>query len=432
MARRKRLKAEMWDKMQYLFRHYYDCTVHSVFYLEDHIDEKLIGEIFLGFLAKVPILRSTWVDRFLKPVWKVNADYTLQDFFEVVETDDEDTTLNEFITQAIDPTGKVQLKVYIIRTKERDILAMLTNHMCFDGGDLSYITKKLVENYNHYKDTGELVIDVKQGTRSADQIYMDMTFKEKVKAKLLFKNVSEVKGNTIFPYTPISDVDKPRLILHKVDSKVFNDVRKKGKMMDAKLNDIFLAAFFKALFDICDIDPNADNSITIPSMINLRKHLYDQDTLGLTNMTGFMPCTVKKDEKDNMTDTVKKVMQSLAPVKADEHNGLYSLPLLKLAYGILPQRISEIAIRLGYQNPLIGMSNIGIIDPNHYIFGGVKTVDAWFSGAIKYKPYIQLALTTFNGEITFSVGFKGNDEDEKNVRDMLVNIERYLRQYITE
>lgn len=426
------LKAEMWDKMQYLFRNYYDCTVHSVFYLEDKIDENMIGEIFMGFLKKVPVLRSTWIDRFSKPYWKVNKKYSLADFFEVVETSDEEKSLNEFITQPIDMYGKIQLKVKIFRTEKRDILAMLSNHMCFDGGDLSYITKKLVENYNNYKQTGKLVVDVKQGTRSADQIYMDMTFREKVKAKLLFKNVSEVKGKTTFPYTKASELDIPRLVLHKVDSSVFNAVRAKGKEMGAKLNDVFLAAYYRALFDICTIDPEADYSITIPSMINLRKFFIDKDTLGLTNMTGFMLCNIKNDPSDNMTATVKKVMDALAPVKADEYNGLYSLPLLKLAYGILPQRFSELAIMQGYQNPLIAMSNIGPIDPKNYIFGGVKLTDAWFSGAIKYKPYIQLALTTFNGNITFSVGSKCNDEDEKNIRAMLSNIEKYLKMYAQE
>lgn len=38
---------------------------------------------------------------------------------------------------------------------------------------------------------------------------------------------------------------------------------------------------------------------------------------------------------------------------------------------------------------------------------------AWYTGAIKYKPYIQLAATTFMGEITFSVAVRCNEEDCK-------------------
>ncbi|NLT19318.1 MAG: hypothetical protein GXY10_08005, partial [Clostridiales bacterium] len=48
------------------------------------------------------------------------------------------------------------------------------------------------------------------------------------------------------------------------------------------------------------------------------------------------------------------------------------------------------------------------------------------------KPYIQLALTTFNGDITFSVGFKGNDEDEIRVKEMMKSVENYLKKYIEE
>lgn len=432
MAKR-RLKAEMWDKMQYLFRNYYDCTVHSVFYFDGTIDEKALGEVLLGILQKVPVLHSSFQDRFVKPFWKVNRKFNLEDFFELVVTEEPVEYLNGFITLPIIATDKLQIRVRVIRSHGKDTLAMLTNHMCFDGGDLFYFTKKIVENYNNYKKTGELTIDIKQGTRAADQVYKDMPFTEKLKAKVLFKNVSEVKGKTTFPYTDDALDDSPRLILHKVDSSVFNEAKAKGKKFNASMNDIFLAAYFKTLFDICTIDPAADNSITIPSMINLRKYMLEKDTLGLTNMTGFMPCTVKKEPADDMTRTIIKVMKSLERSKADEHNGLYSLPLLKLAYGILPQKLAEVAIKLGYQNPLIGMSNIGPINPDNYTLeGGIKAVDAWFSGAIKFKPYIQVALTTFNGDITFSVGFRGNDEDEKTVRAMLESIESYLRKFIVE
>lgn len=163
-----RLKAEMWDKMQYLFRNYYDCTVHSVFYFDGQIDEKSLGEVYMGILAKVPVLHSTFMDRFVKPFWKVNRKYNLEEFFQLVETADPEDYLNNFIATPIIATDKLQLKVRVIRSEGKDILAMLSNHMCFDGGDLFYFTQKIVENYNEYKKTGVLNIDIKQGTRAAD------------------------------------------------------------------------------------------------------------------------------------------------------------------------------------------------------------------------------------------------------------------------
>ena len=36
------IKAEMWDKMQYLFRNYYDRMVHCVQYYDGPIDVKVL------------------------------------------------------------------------------------------------------------------------------------------------------------------------------------------------------------------------------------------------------------------------------------------------------------------------------------------------------------------------------------------------------
>ena len=42
---------------------------------------------------------------------------------------------------------------------------------------------------------------------------------------------------------------------------------------------------------------------------------------------------------------------------------------------------------------------------------------------MKYKPYMQLALTSLLGDITMTIAIRGNDEDEKTVNrffDMII------------
>ena len=110
--------------------------------------------------------------------------------------------------------------------------------------------------------------------------------------------------------------------------------------------------------------------------------------------------------------------------------GLYSLPLLKLAYTILPFTVSEFAIKLGYSNPLIGMSNIGLLKEQELMFGEAKPIDAFMTGAIKYKPYMQLALTTFNNRITMTIAIRGNEEDENIVERFFDLIEQNMTDFI--
>lgn len=44
-------------------------------------------------------------------------------------------------------------------------------------------------------------------------------------------------------------------------------------------------------------------------------------------------------------------------------------------------------------------------------FGDLTTEDTFITGSIKKAPYIQLALTTYNNEITFTVALYANEED---------------------
>ena len=45
---------------------------------------------------------------------------------------------------------------------------------------------------------------------------------------------------------------------------------------------------------------------------------------------------------------------------------------------------------------------------------------------MKGKPYMQLALTTFEGEVTFSIAITGNEEDEKIVEEFFGLIDKNM------
>lgn len=72
------------------------------------------------------------------------------------------------------------------------------------------------------------------------------------------------------------------------------------------------------------------------------------------------------------------------------------------------------------------MSNIGSINPADYALGELKPCDGFYTGAVKGKPYMQLALTTFEGEVTFSIAITGNEEDEKIVEEFFGLIDKNM------
>ncbi len=399
--------------------------MHAAYFYDGNIDEKALGEVYMAVIKEIDILHSTYHNNFIKPYWTLNDDFTLDDFFKVINTSEPIKELDDFMGYTVPANSKVQMRVALIRSGNKDILAVVVNHMCFDGADLRYLNVKVAETYTIYKETGLLKPDIKKGTRSAEQVYYKLNEEDRKTAKRLYKNISTVENNFTFPFAKDDGSEKCRLVRQKLFREDFLKMKAKGKEIGATINDVILAAYFRALYKY--IDTNG-NSITVPCMYDLRKYTGGV-SLGLTNMIGFMPCTLSPDVGKTMLDTVEKVKTALKGAKEDRFTGLYSLPLLKLAYGIFPHFISEFAIRLGYTNPYIGMSNIGIIKPLEFNFDGLTPVDAFYSGAIKYKPYMQLALTTFENEITFSVGIRGNDEDAKIFSDFMNVVIEEIKQF---
>ena len=199
-------------------------------------------------------------------------------------------------------------------------------------------------------------------------------------------------------------------------------------MLGVTVNDMMLAFYVRSLYEIGMF--RDDERLTIPCMVDLRRHIvHGGAETGLTNHTGFMQCSVAQ-KGETINDTLVEVLHSVRKSKDDPYMGLYSLPLLKLAYAIFPFAISETAIKIGYLNPLIGMSNIGLLDDKALAMGEANIIDGFMTGAVKYKPYMQLALTTLLGDITMTIAIRGSDEDEKIVNrffDMIIaNMEKFV------
>ncbi len=423
----KTLKAELWDKMQYMFRNYYDRMVHCVHYYDGKLDVKILKQVIVWTIEKVPVLHSAFHGNLVEPYWSLE-DYTVSDILTEKETNHLEKDIDDFITGDIEIESNVQIKMLLLHDGDRDVLCVLVNHMCMDGGDMKYFMKKLAENYNKLLN-GNRDLHIKTGSRSYDAVYSKLSGEELAHAKGLYKNISQVKDEHYFPLTKPAEDDYKMIVRRKIDRDRFAQFRKIGKTMDVTVNDLMLAVYIRALYQVGMYGD--DERLTIPCMVDLRRHIVGggEDT-GLTNHTGFMQCSTSK-KGATINDTLIEVIRSVRQSKKDAYMGLYSLPLLKLAYAIFPYVISETAIKIGYLNPLIGMSNIGILEDGKLKMGDANLVDGFMTGAIKYKPYMQLALTSLLGEVTMSVAIKGNDVDKAKVNEffdlLIANVDEFIK-----
>ncbi len=423
MARR--LNAELWDKMHYLFRDFNDRMVHVELKYDFIPDIDALKTVLICAFEKAPVLHSRFVDNKLSTHWEVMP-YKIDDVFSVIYPDDIEKAVDEFLTQYISPTESIQMKVALFIKDDKSTLCMVENHMCMDGGDLKYFLQEFCENYSKYVSEGISPIHFRTGSRSYDDVYSGFSKTEAGVARRLFKNIN-ARDDHKFPLTPDNIRDESFIARKKFSEDVLKKLKAKGKELGATINELLLASYFFSIYELAGYP--ASDTVMISNAIDLRRHMNSVDNKGFTNHTSWMQCAIPERGKD-IFETIKYVVLSSNKFKKDKFMGLYGLPLLNFGYNVLPHGVSEEIIKIGYSNPLMAMSNIGILNGQHFALCGHEPTDAFMSGAVKYKPFVLLTATTYKNIITLSMCVRGNDEDKKIVSRFFELMEKNIHTII--
>ena len=417
----KYMKAQMWDKMQYLFRNYYDRMIHIKLTFDTQLDIDALKKAYKYLLDKIPVLRSSYHNNFIKPYWRINSSYDINAAIAMQNVTDEsqlESAVKKAITYEIKASSKIQLRATVIRLNGKDTLVQIVNHMCMDGGDLKHFTAALASAYSQAVRGEKIDVAVKEGDRSHWQLYSGFDSKQAKIAKGLYNNISRIKAKTKFPFTKDKDIT-PRIVVKQTDAETYNKIKEFSKNTDTTVNDIILAAYIRRLYVVTHRPAN--QPLDIPCMVDLRRYIDKKDSYGYSNHVGFMISEVDRLDADPKV-TLAKIKDCSHKAKSDPYMGLYALPLLNLAYTVFPHFISEIAISLGYDNPYTGLSNIGVLNKDELTFGSHAPIDAYITGAIKKKPYMQLSVCTYEGRISFTIADKCGAQDEKIIRTFLDDV----------
>lgn len=423
----RKLKAELWDKMHYLFRDFNDRMVHVELEYDYEINIEALKTVIVCFFEKDPILHSSFTDNHISPYWKVNR-YSVDDVLTVenVSEDNLREKVDEFLTQYLPPEGEVQMKFCVLNHCGKSTLCIVENHMCMDGGDFKYWLKDFCRNYNDYVQNKISPLDIRSGSRSYTEVYNDFSPKDQKAAQNLYKNINK-RDNHRFPFTESKPEDKSFIARKVISAEKMMNLKAVGKNHGATINDMLTAAYFYSIYELAGFEKS--ESVSISCAIDLRRHIKDNSEMGYTNHTAWMQCKIPELGRD-IFETLQYVVRSCNQFKQDKYMGLYGLPLLSLGYKIMPHAASEEIIKIGYSNPLIAMSNIGILEVDKLALDGHEPITGFMSGAVKYKPFVLLSATTIRNETTLSICCRGNDEDKKIIGKFFDLMEKNIDNFI--
>lgn len=418
----KRIPAELYDKMNYMCRRWMDRIARFEIDYDYVPDTEALKTVLICLIESAPVLHSRFVDNHINPYWKV-SDYHIDDILTVKETTDLLRSADEFLLQDISEKNNVQIKVGLFTCQGQSRLCFAFNHMCMDGGGLKSFLSDMYANYNSYLQNKTISVFHSGKTRVYDCVYDSMNKEEKKAAKKLYANYSAKYSNSL-PFTEANESDEKIFVRKKIDADIFESARLAAKKHGATANDLIAAAYIRAAYDI--IGCPETEKMEIASAVDLRRYMKHPENIGYTNHTTFTPCVVEA-KGETMRDTLKAVVKSTSEVKNDKFMGLYGIPLLNLGFSTMFYIQAEFITSLFYNVANLSISNVGAIDPYMLEFEGNLPTCVWVGGAAKKKPCAAVNVLSYDGDLTITICFRGNESDKEIIVRFFDKIEENIK-----
>lgn len=417
MAAKMKYKAEIWDVMQFFFSKFNDHQIHCVMRLDMRIDENRLKHAVDLLIGVFPLLKCRFTLNRGIPRWE-DAGLDSGSMVFLKPTENADAELNRLICFRNSERVGPQLTVFIVRSRDSDALCAVVNHMLCDAAGFKEILYLLCSIYSRLESDPDFRPGVENTSRGTRQILNGFGWKEKFKIILQPYRLSRCDDSVVFRLE--SRESSPFLVTHTIPKSRFLAAKAFAKRRGATVNDVMLAAYLRALQQVLP-----GKATAIQCILDLRKYLPRPHAKLLCNLTSTLVCDIGPDVGAAFEDTLLKVKSAMDAEK-QQLSCLHLILLLEVAFRILPYPLLKRAVLKAYRNPPLAMSNIGILDEKRLVFGHISVKSAFMSGSVKYKPYFQLALSTFRNEPTLSIALRGSETDRKKIEQFLNTVDREL------
>ncbi|GKU24506.1 siderophore synthetase [Clostridium folliculivorans] len=412
-----RFKSEAFDVFQFLSEEYKynDHQLHCVLQFKGKVEEKILERaINLSFKA-IPILSSKYVEDTKRPYWE-SCDFKEVNDYLIVTKDK--SSFDDFIVIPTNEFNGPQVR-FCLYGGTICMLAVIMNHMICDAAGFKQYIYLLSDLYSKLYKDNNYVLDKKiNGTRSINIITDNISSFTKMKILTSRKIVSNKTGHLKFPISHNSD-KKPFIKKYIISKDRYIKIKDYCQKNNFTINDVFLAAYYRVMFNILKVKHN--DKLNIAIMIDMRRHLKNKTIDSLCNLASSVVTGIEYCEKDNFFETACKVKNDV-DLKKNSYFGMKGFLEIELAFKILSYKTIKKLLKKHFNNPVIGMTNIGILDKRKLKFGNTEVEQAFMCGSIKYAPYFQLALSSFDDTVTLTVNLFGDMNDQVTVNDFLLQI----------
>lgn len=381
------------DLMQYINTRYHEPFIHEQIEFTGHFDLNKFKDAIYKLIEVFPLLKCYYDCQ--KNVYIENEDFNIDDILRI----DDEYALSSLLTESLDMKRKL-----IQFTLSKNFLIITISHLICDGVGFKNLIYLFCDFYN-------------QKTSDDFQFLMNRKFSQlTTKVKLNTWSMLNMFISMLHSYRNKKIYDKRSdehdyLVKRTISASYMSIVHTLAKVQGATLNDVFLAAYARA---ICM--QYGCKKISIPCTVDLRK--YAKDKTGIANLTGSYTINIKMNQKDGFTKTLAAVSKKMKKQKRTK-NDIAGPMLLVSKYE--KSTLEEFLNLYGNMNtsPFSDYTNLGILDDKRLRFNGIQITNAIGYSCLNKAPYCSIAISSFKGETTFSSMIYCCEREKEKVEQLI-------------
>ncbi|ODA40015.1 condensation domain-containing protein [Desulfosporosinus sp. BG] len=404
--------------------------IQVIMKLDGRIDfDKLSRAVRLSVDAE-PVLGCRFVEHD-PPYWKRLEDIDKIEFCSMEETTNAEEAVQLFLESPLDMDNDPMVKVKLIRSQEYDTVGIKLNHTCSDGAGTKEYIHLLAHIYSSIDcENGEYV--PKPSVRSREDHERVFNTLGIENPKLDNSVVESPRTVWPFPWESGGCKNVTPFVICRLPAGQLDILSRFAKERGATINDLILAAFYRAMFKLSR--PPYGIPMDIGLTVDLRRYLPDNKAQAIRNLSGGIILRIPRTHGESFEGTLSRVV-SVMNRKKSANPGYQNASLAEraeifnfyqfLAFSRFVSKTSEILSQKSiFCSP--GLSNVGLISKSLIKFGEHVVTDAYIIPPAIRAPGLLIVASSYNGILTLAIGFYKGSINRKYHEKLLNKIKSEL------
>ena len=419
------------DRMNYLLGLFSaDQQINAVLYFPVGISEEILEQSVRITLQLQPVLNSRFVENDI-PYWEEYSPSTNYPICLFAEGNDQEIEMmaKDFIQESGDRIQGPMVQTKLLRGTTIDILVVKLSHLCSDGAGVKEYIQLLGTIYTQLslgQSKEQIIKEYSEGKESFRDQSLIFQYTGITDIKSAYRPSQEQQASLwSFPSQPNKNA-YPQMSVRRISHEQTQRLIQWTKAQQATLNDVIMAAYFRALSRFAVYAEPRTEEKMIGITIDLRRYLPKSATGAICNLSAMEMPVIKVDDEETFNQTLVRVKQSMDKIKS-QNPGLSSAAGMELLAGMNLSAVKEMykqqyeqALQMGMALPLL--TNFGVIAEEPIRFGEIEAEEGYMTSPIMYAPFFTMGASSYNGRLTLTIGYHTPDTSKEKVEQFLNHV----------